>query len=117
MFYSAVARLRAELVLLPGVPTLRVDVAGARKAAETRLYAALAGVVTAEQGADRFSTPTWPGFRPTRAGTSTSTAITRFGCRTSAVPGGRCVIPTSVIPMSRADRSGRGGERIGVGAR
>jgi hypothetical protein len=52
LFYSAVARLRAELVLLPGVTTLRDDVAGARKAAETRLYAALSGVVTAEQAAD-----------------------------------------------------------------
>ncbi|MEV7626437.1 DUF4158 domain-containing protein [Actinoplanes sp. NPDC089786] len=52
LFYSAVARLRAELVLLPGVTMLRDDVAGARKAAETRLYAALAGVATAEQAGD-----------------------------------------------------------------
>ncbi|WP_082312870.1 DUF4158 domain-containing protein [Salinispora fenicalii] len=52
LFYSAVARLRAERVLLPGMTTLRDDVAGARKAAETRLYAALAGVVTAEQASD-----------------------------------------------------------------
>lgn len=52
LFYSAVARLRAERVLLPGVTTLRDDVAGARKAAETRLYVVLAEVVTAEQTDD-----------------------------------------------------------------
>jgi hypothetical protein len=39
-------------VLLPGVTTLRDDVASARKAAETRLYAALSGVVDAEQAGD-----------------------------------------------------------------
>jgi hypothetical protein len=49
LFYSAVARLRAERVLLPGVTTLRDDVASARKAAETRLYEALAGVVTGDR--------------------------------------------------------------------
>ncbi|GAA0451525.1 transposase [Actinoplanes capillaceus] len=49
LFYSAVARLRAERVLLPGVTTLRDDVAGARKAAESRLYVALADAITAEQ--------------------------------------------------------------------
>ncbi len=49
LFYSAVARLRAERVLLPGVTSLRDDVAGARRAAENRLYEALAGAVTAEQ--------------------------------------------------------------------
>jgi hypothetical protein len=49
LFYSALARLRAERVLLPGVTTLRDDVASARKAAEGRLYATLAQAVTAEQ--------------------------------------------------------------------
>jgi len=49
LFYSAVARLRAERVLLPGVTTLRDEVAGARKAAELRLYVALAEAITAEQ--------------------------------------------------------------------
>lgn len=52
LFYSAVARLRAERVLLPGVTTLRDDVASARKTAETRMYSALSGAVTAEQAGD-----------------------------------------------------------------
>jgi hypothetical protein len=52
LFYSAIARLRAERVLLPGVTTLRDDVASARKAAEDRLYEALSRAVTAEQAAD-----------------------------------------------------------------
>lgn len=71
LFYSAVARLRAERVLLPGVTTLRDDVASARKAAETRLHEALAGVVTGEQvpappataaiSMARLSVPDWLG--------------------------------------------------------
>ena len=52
LFYSAIARLRAERVLLPGVTTLRDDVAGARNAAEDRLYEALSRAVTAQQAAD-----------------------------------------------------------------
>jgi hypothetical protein len=52
LFYSAIARLRAERVLLPGVTTLRDDVASARKAAEERLYEALSHAVTAAQAAD-----------------------------------------------------------------
>ena len=44
-----------------------------------------------------------------RAGTSTFMATIRFGCQTSAAPGDRCVIPTSVTPTSRTDRPGRGG--------
>jgi Domain of unknown function (DUF4158) len=36
LFYAAVARLRAERVLLPGVTTLRDDVASARNTAEDR---------------------------------------------------------------------------------
>jgi hypothetical protein len=52
LFYSAVARLRAERVLLPGVTTLRDEIAGARKAAESRLYAALADAITAQQATD-----------------------------------------------------------------
>jgi hypothetical protein len=52
LFYSAIARLRAERVLLPGVTTLRDDVAGARRAAEDRLYTALSRVVSAEQVTD-----------------------------------------------------------------
>lgn len=52
LFYSAVARLRAEQVLLPGVTSLRDDVAGARKAAENRLYEALSRAVNAEQAMD-----------------------------------------------------------------
>lgn len=51
-FYPAIAGLRAERVLLPGVTTLRDDVAGARKAAEDRLSAVLTRAVTAEQAAD-----------------------------------------------------------------
>ncbi|NYT92355.1 hypothetical protein [Salinispora sp. H7-4] len=39
----------AERVLLPGVTTLRDDVASTRKKAEVRLYAALAGAITASR--------------------------------------------------------------------
>ncbi|MGH3409528.1 MAG: DUF4158 domain-containing protein [Streptosporangiaceae bacterium] len=52
LFCSAIARLRAERVLLPGVTTLRDDVAGARKAAEDRPQEALSRAVSAEQAAD-----------------------------------------------------------------
>lgn len=43
LFYAAVGWLRARRALLPGVTTLRDEVASVRKKAETRLYAALAG--------------------------------------------------------------------------
>jgi hypothetical protein len=49
LFYAAVGWLRARRALLPGVTTLRDEVASVRKKAETRLYAALARAVTGEQ--------------------------------------------------------------------
>ncbi|WP_354191000.1 Tn3 family transposase [Arthrobacter sp. UYCu712] len=49
LFYAAVGWLRARRVLLPGVTTLRDEVASVRKKAETRLYAALARAVTGGQ--------------------------------------------------------------------
>jgi TnpA family transposase len=52
LFYSAIARLRAERVLLPGVTTLRDDVASARNTAEDRLHKTLSRAVTAAQAAD-----------------------------------------------------------------
>jgi TnpA family transposase len=52
LFYSAIARLRAERVLLPGVTTLRDDVASARNTAEDQLYETLSRAVTAAQAAE-----------------------------------------------------------------
>lgn len=49
MFEDAVGRLRTQRVLLPGVTTLARLVAGARAAAEQRLWSTLAAVVSAEQ--------------------------------------------------------------------
>ena len=49
LFYAAVGWLRARRVLLPGVTTLRDEVASVRKKAEARLHAALAGAVTGGQ--------------------------------------------------------------------
>ncbi|WP_354236953.1 Tn3 family transposase [Arthrobacter sp. UYEF3] len=51
LFFAAVAWLRGRRVLLPGVSTLRDQVAGVRKKAESRLHDALAAVVTTEQAA------------------------------------------------------------------
>ncbi|WP_248761245.1 Tn3 family transposase [Pseudarthrobacter sp. SSS035] len=51
LFYAAVAWLRGHRVLLPGVSTLRDQVAGVRKKAESRLHDALAALVTREQAA------------------------------------------------------------------
>lgn len=49
LFYAAVAWLRGNRVLLPGVSTLRDQVAGVRKKAESRLHDVLAAAVPVEQ--------------------------------------------------------------------
>lgn len=49
LFYAAVGWLRARRVLLPGVTTLRDQVASVRKKTDTRLYATLARAVTGGQ--------------------------------------------------------------------
>jgi hypothetical protein len=49
LFYAGAAWRRERRVLLPGVTTLAEVVASVRNAAEQRLYAVLAGAVTAEQ--------------------------------------------------------------------
>ncbi|MET3923807.1 hypothetical protein ABIB26_004774 [Arthrobacter sp. UYEF20] len=62
LFFAAVARLRGRRVLLPGVSTLRDQVAGVRKKAESRLHNALAAVAMKSRadslpGAQGFSCP------------------------------------------------------------
>jgi hypothetical protein len=49
LFYAAVGWLRAKKALLPGVSTLRDEVASVRRKTETRLYAALTQAITGEQ--------------------------------------------------------------------
>ena len=51
LFYAAVAWLRGHRVLLPGLSTLRDQVAGVRKKAESRLHDVLAAAVTVQQAA------------------------------------------------------------------
>lgn len=52
MFYAAAAWLRQQRVLLPGVSTLAEVVTSVRHAAQQRLYAMLAGAVSAEQAVE-----------------------------------------------------------------
>ncbi|MEU8242598.1 hypothetical protein AB0C07_30460 [Actinoplanes missouriensis] len=82
LFCSAVARLRAERVLLPGVTTLRDDVASARKAVEVRAYPIR--IARSVRGAGtRASAGPWFQVRPgpRSAGTGTSSSSRSAGTR------------------------------------